>query len=168
MVNKMKKKKTISVLLILSFFALQFSFIALTPVKAQGVTLNIIVTDQQAPGVIAVIDDFVAATAGVDGVNVISSGSRADDQLTYLTTIMAAKDDEFDVIGLDTIWTAQFADNGWIEDLTDDLETGEMDDYFSGMVQSCTYDGKIWAYPYFMNLGVLFYRQDIGAQKEEE
>ena len=98
--------------------------------KAQGVTLNIIVTDQQAPGVEAVVDDFVAATEGVDAVEVVASGTRADDQLTYLTTLLAAGDSEFDVIGLDTVWTAQFAENGWIKDLTGDLEAGEMDDYF--------------------------------------
>ena len=36
-----------------------------------------------------------------------------------------------------------------------------MDAYFGGMVDSCTYNEKVWAYPYFMNLGVMFYRKDI-------
>ncbi len=158
----MHKKKTIVALLMLSMmFAPGFVLLGTPIAKAQDVTLKIIVTDQQAPGVTAVIDSFVAATDGVDDVEVVASGTRADDQLTYLTTLMAAEDDEFDVIGLDVVWTAQFADNGWIKDLTDDLETDEMDDYFGGMVQACTYKDKIWAYPYFMNLGVLFYRKDI-------
>ncbi|WP_457918534.1 extracellular solute-binding protein [Candidatus Lokiarchaeum ossiferum] len=134
------------------------------PVKAQGVTLKIIVTDQQAPGVEAVIDEFLADTlgTGVDAVEVISSGTRADDQLVYLTTQMAAGSSEFDVVGLDTVWTAQFAENGWIDELT--LESGEFDDYFSGMVDSSMYNGKAYAYPYFLNLGVLFYRADILAR----
>lgn len=132
-----------------------------TPVKAQGVTLKIIVTDQQLPGVEDVMDEFVAAEDGVSAVEVISSGTNAEDQLTYLTTKMAAESTDCDVIGLDTVWTAQFAENGWIEDLTDDLEENEMDAYFGAMVDSCTYDGKVWAYPYFMNLGVMFYRKDI-------
>ncbi|MHA1777179.1 MAG: extracellular solute-binding protein [Promethearchaeota archaeon] len=158
----MKKNSYISSIILLTMMVLPVVLvIAATPVKAQGVTLNIIVTDQQAPGVEAVVDDFVAATEGVDAVEVVASGTRADDQLTYLTTLLAAGDSEFDVIGLDTVWTAQFAENGWIKDLTGDLEAGEMDDYFGGMVQSCTYNGKVWAYPYFMNLGVMFYRKDI-------
>ena len=131
------------------------------PVKAQGVTLKIIVTDQQAPGIEAVVDDFVAAEAGVSAVEVVASGTMAENQLTYLITQMAAGSTEYDVIGLDTIWTAQFAENGWIEDLTDDLEANEMDAYFGGMVDSCIYKEKVWAYPYFMNLGAMFYRKDI-------
>lgn len=158
----MKQKKIIYGIILLTMMVLPLGMLmGATPVKAQGVTLKIIVTDQQAPGVEAVLDDFVAGNDGVDEVIVVSSGSRADDQLVYLTTLMAAEDDEFDVIGLDTIWTAQFAENGWIKDLTDDLDDGEMDDYFGGMVQSCTYEEKVWAYPYFMNLGVMFYRKDI-------
>lgn len=132
-----------------------------TPAKADGITLKIIVTDQQAPGIEDVVDEFLAANSGVSAVEVVASGTKAEDQLTYLTTQMAAGSTEYDVIGLDTIWTAQFAENGWIEELTDDLEANEMDDYFKAMVDSCTYNGKVWAYPYFMNLGVMFYRKDI-------
>lgn len=158
----MNRKKTIYSMILMGLMLAPIGVIMLTPsASAQGITLKIIVTDQQAPGVEAVVDDFVAATDGVDDVEVVASGSRADDQLTYLTTLMAAEDDEFDVIGLDVVWTAQFAENGWIMDLTDDLEANEMDDYFGGMVQACTYDEKVYAYPYFMNLGVLFYRKDI-------
>ncbi|MCF2141904.1 MAG: extracellular solute-binding protein [Candidatus Lokiarchaeota archaeon] len=157
----MKKKTFIYSTLLLVMMVLPIGLVMVSTSKAQGVTLKIIVTDQQAPGVEAVVDDFLAVTDGVDAVEVVASGTRADDQLTYLTTLLAAGDSEFDVIGLDTVWTAQFAENGWIKDLTADLESGEMDNYFGGMVQSCTYDGKIWAYPYFMNLGVLFYRNDI-------
>ena len=159
-VINMKGKKILCGLLLFTMaFVPMISFI--TPAKAQGVTLKIIVTDQQAPGVSAVVDDFVAAESGVSAVEVVASGTKAEDQLTYLTTTMAAGSSEYDVIGLDTIWTAQFAENGWIKDLTNDLEANEMDAYFGGMVDSCTYKGKVWAYPYFMNLGVMFYRKDI-------
>jgi len=157
----MKGKKVLCGFLIFLMAVIPMSVFFVTPAKAQGITLKIIVTDQQAPGVVDVMDEFVAATAGVDAVEVVASGTKSEDQLTYLTTTMTAGSSEYDVIGLDTIWTAQFADNGWIEDLTDDLEAGEMDDYFGGMVDSCTYQGKVWAYPYFMNLGVMFYRKDI-------
>jgi len=157
----MKGKKVLCGLLIFLMAVIPMSAFFVTPAKAQGVTLKIIVTDQQAPGVEDVMDEFVAAEAGVAAVEVISSGTKSEDQLGYLTTTMAAESAEYDVIGLDTIWTAQFAENGWIEDLTDDLEANEMDDYFGGMVDSCTYDEKVWAYPYFMNLGVMFYRKDI-------
>ena len=157
----MKGKKVLCGILIFLMAVIPMSAFFVTPVAAQGVTLKIIVTDQQVPGVEDVVDEFLAAESGVTAVEVISSGTNAENQLTYLTTKMAAESTDCDVIGLDTVWTAQFAENGWIEDLTDDLEENEMDAYFGGMVDSCTYNEKVWAYPYFMNLGVMFYRKDI-------
>ncbi len=133
------------------------------PVPAQAVDLKIIVSDQQKPGVDGVITAFLADAlgSGVNSVEVVASGTRSNDQLAYTVALMEAEDDEFDVIGLDTIWPAQFAENDWIVDLTPLLDANEMDDYVPGMVDSSTYKGKIWAYPYFMNLGILFYRNDL-------
>lgn len=131
------------------------------PIPAQAVDLKIIVSDQQKPGVDGVIAAFLAANTGVNSVEVVASGTRSDDQLAYTVALMEAEDDEFDVIGLDTPWVAQFADNVWIVDLTPLLDANEMDAYVSGMVDSSTYKNKIWAYPYFMNLGILFYRNDL-------
>jgi len=161
--KKLNKKAT--AILFGMFFLLSASFMFSTavgtPETQQAVDLKIIVTDQQKPGVDAVVDDFVAANDDVNSVEVVASGTRADDQLTYLTTQMGAQSSEFDVIGLDTVWPAQFAENGWIVELTDLLEDGEMDDYVGAMVDSCTYNDSIWAYPYFMNIGSLYYRKDL-------
>ncbi|MFW9866064.1 MAG: extracellular solute-binding protein [Candidatus Thorarchaeota archaeon] len=134
------------------------------PKTSQTVDLKIIVSDQQKPGVDGIIADFLADPlgAGVDTVTVVASGTRSNDQLAYTVSLMEAQDDEFDVIGLDTIWPAQFAENGWIEDLNAmGVTTAEMDDYVPGMVDSGMYKGTLWAYPYFMNLGILFYRNDL-------
>jgi ABC-type glycerol-3-phosphate transport system substrate-binding protein len=65
------------------------------------------------------------------------------------------------VIGLDTIWTALFASNGWIIELDPYLDVNEMDDYVIGSVNACRYKGKQYAYPYFNNLGILYYRKDL-------
>ncbi len=157
----MKGKKILCGILIFLMAVVPMSAYFVTPAKAQGITLKIIVTDQQAPGIEDVVDEFLAANSGVSAVEVVASGTMAENQLTYLITQMETGSTEYDVIGLDTIWTAQFAENGWIEDLTGDLEADEMDAYFGGMVDSCTYKEKVWAYPYFMNLGVMFYRKDI-------
>ncbi|MFW9881974.1 MAG: extracellular solute-binding protein, partial [Candidatus Thorarchaeota archaeon] len=66
-----------------------------------------------------------------------------------------------DVIAIDTVWTAPFADNGWIINLDEYIADGELDVYGSGIVASCEYKGSFYAYPYFMNLGVLYYRKDL-------
>lgn len=151
----------LSFLLFGSFFFMPMAMA--TPSTSQDVELTIAVTNQQAPGVSEVIEDFLASDLGegVSDVSVVTTGETADDQLSYISTRMSAQDTELDVIGIDTVWTATFADNGWIVDLTDDLESGEMDEYAAGMVTSGTYDDKVYAYPYFMNLGILYYRNDL-------
>jgi multiple sugar transport system substrate-binding protein len=133
------------------------------PKSSAGVDLTIVVTDQQMPGVLDVTDEFLASPlgSGVNSVNVVSSGTTANQQLTFLTTAMASASTAYDVIGLDVIWTAQFAENGWIIPLDSYLGPGEMDQYAPGLVDACTYDGQYYAYPYFMNLGILLYRKDL-------
>ena len=159
-------KKTLNlkaIILLVAFLSIFLIAFIPMPVKANGVALKIIVTNQQKPGVDGVIDDFLAHTLGdgVDSVEVIASGDRAEDQLVYLIAQMTAESSEFDVIGIDPPWMAQFAENNWVVDLTSLLEANELDDYVKGMVDACTYNGKVWAYPYFMNLGLLWYRNDL-------
>ncbi|MFW9867370.1 MAG: extracellular solute-binding protein, partial [Candidatus Thorarchaeota archaeon] len=133
------------------------------PSLAQGIDLEIYVTDQQMPGVENVTADFLASPLGngVDSVTVISSGTTSDSILTFLQSLMEAGTATATVIGIDTTWTAPFADNGWIIDLDPYLEVNELDDYGPGIVSACKYNDKTYAYPYFMNLGALYYRKDL-------
>ncbi|MFX1478798.1 MAG: hypothetical protein ACFFCI_11770, partial [Promethearchaeota archaeon] len=94
------------------------------PSLAQGIDLEIYVSDQQKPGVENVTADFLASPLGngVDSVTVISSGTTADDILTFLQSLMKSGTATATVIGLDPTWTAPFADNGWIINLDPYLE----------------------------------------------
>jgi len=166
----MKKYNIKAVIVLLSLLSLMTSTFFLFPIKAysnpvssQGVDLTIVVTDQQMPGVQNVTDEFLASPlgSGVDTVTVVSSGTTANEQLTYLQTLMAAGTATSHVIGLDVVWTALFASNGWIINLDSYLTTNEMNDYVAGLVDAGTYQGHLYAYPYFNNLGILFYRKDL-------
>jgi ABC-type glycerol-3-phosphate transport system substrate-binding protein len=167
--KKIYNSKAIALLISIAFLLGASVFVfpvrgAQGPKTSQTVDLKIIVSDQQKPGVDGVIAGFLADPlgAGVDSVTVVASGTRSDDQLAYTVSLMEAGSTEFDVIGLDTIWPAQFAENGWVEDLNAmGVTTAEMNDYVPGMVDSGMYKGTLWAYPYFMNLGILFYRNDL-------
>lgn len=152
-----------------SLVIITFSSSYLTPDSSSEIiissqdNLKIIVSDQQVPAIMGIIDDFLADPlgSGVDSIEVIASGTRAEDQHSYLVEQMLLKSNEFDVIGLDTIWLAQFAENGWVEALDSRLESNELSNFADGLVKSCKYNGKTYAYPYFMNLGILYYRKDL-------
>jgi trehalose/maltose transport system substrate-binding protein len=151
------------VLLMTSTFFLFPITVRSEPVSSQAIDLTIYVTDQQMPGVEHVTADFLASPlgSGVASVNVISTGTTANDQLTFLQTLMGGGTATAAVIGLDVVWTALFASNDWLVNLDPYLDPNEMDDYVAGLVDAGTYDGSLYAYPYFNNLGILFYRADL-------
>lgn len=66
-----------------------------------------------------------------------------------------------DVISGDVIWSAQFAARGWVRDLsglfTRDLREG----YRPATVASSTYQGKVYAVPWYSGAGMLYYRADL-------
>jgi ABC-type glycerol-3-phosphate transport system substrate-binding protein len=135
-----------------------------TPKPSAGVDLTItMLGDQQMPGVQAVKAAFLADPLGygVNDLEIKSSGATADAQLSDLQTKMQGGSLTADVVDIDTVWTASFVKNGWIINLDSYLTAGEMDVYGSGIVASCAYQGSYYAYPYFMNLGVLYYRKDL-------
>ena len=90
----------------------------------------------------------------------------ADEQRTQLVQRQRAKSPECDVLGLDVIWTAEFAAQGWISDLTDALGERE-DEFIASTVDSARYADKLWAFPYNTNAGFLYYRTDKGGKPAE-
>ena len=57
-----------------------------------------------------------------------------------------AKSDECDVLQSDIIWTAEFAQQGWIMDLSD-YATPRKDEFIPSTLSSYDYDGKLWGLP---------------------
>ncbi len=138
-----------------------------TPKPAQGVDLTIHVTDQQMPGVENVTDPGGAFWAsplsnGIDSVTVQSTGGTEEVQLAYLQTLLQGGTATADIVGLG-VGVAQFAENGWIIPLDSHITAAGLDlnDYGSGSVAMGQYKGETYAFPYFMNLGILFYRKDL-------
>ncbi|HWH32117.1 MAG TPA: extracellular solute-binding protein, partial [Egibacteraceae bacterium] len=84
----------------------------------------------------------------------------ADEQRQQMALELDAGGDGFDILGVDVIWTGEFAENGWLESLEDvrgDLE-GEILD---GPFESGLWDGELWVAPYNSNAGFLYYRTDL-------
>jgi ABC-type glycerol-3-phosphate transport system substrate-binding protein len=151
------------VLLMTSTFFLFPITVYSKPESSQTINLTIYVTDQQKPGVDFVTAAFMASPLGAEvaSVTVTSTGTTANEQLAFLQTLMTGGTATSAVIGLDVVWTAVFASNGWIINLDSYLDPNEMDDYVAGLVDAGTWNGNLYAYPYFNNLGILFYREDL-------
>jgi multiple sugar transport system substrate-binding protein len=84
---------------------------------------------------------------------------------------LARRNGDPDVFTQDIIWIAEFAAAKWALPLDDHFNTEVMKEYFPGVVQACTWQGKLTALPWFIDSGMLYYRKDlldeIGAKAPE-
>ncbi|MBB5801640.1 multiple sugar transport system substrate-binding protein [Saccharothrix ecbatanensis] len=65
-----------------------------------------------------------------------------------------------DVYLLDVVWTAQFAELEYIRELDRSAVAG---DFVPRILDTCTYEEKLWAVPFNTDVGMLFYRDDLTA-----
>jgi multiple sugar transport system substrate-binding protein len=85
--------------------------------------------------------------------------TSADEQRTQFVQRQEAKSGECDVFYADVIWTAEFASQKWIYDMTPYVES-KKGDLIEATLDSATYDGKIWAMPQQTDAAFLYYRTD--------
>jgi multiple sugar transport system substrate-binding protein len=86
----------------------------------------------------------------------------SNDQLAQLVANLQAKSDEYDVIDMDVIWTAEFASNGWIIPLPE--SQFPLDKFLKPAVATAMYQGRLYAVPDYSNADLLYYRKDILAK----
>lgn len=85
---------------------------------------------------------------------------EADAQREQQALELQAEGSNFDVLGMDVIWTGEYSVNGWLESLED--VRGEIEDVsLPGAVESAIWDGELWAAPFNTNAGFLYYRTDL-------
>jgi multiple sugar transport system substrate-binding protein len=86
--------------------------------------------------------------------------ASADAQREQLVRRLAAKDASVDIIGMDVIWTAEFAEAGWIRAWTGPLKDTVSQGTIPSTLQTATYEGRLWAAPFTTNTQLLWYRKD--------
>jgi len=85
----------------------------------------------------------------------------SDEQHQFYVINLEGRSPGFDVMMLDVIWVPEFARAGWLLDLTPGLHPGELAPYFPSTVEAATDHGRVWALPWNMNVGLLYYRADL-------
>jgi len=88
----------------------------------------------------------------------------SDEQHQFYVINLEGGSPPFDVMMLDVIWVPEFARAGWILDLTAFVSPAERDAHFPTAIEPAVQDGKLWALPWFMNVGLLYYRRDLLAK----
>ncbi len=93
-------------------------------------------------------------------IEAIPMGPDVDAAREQVARRLAAGDTTIDMINLDVIWTAEFADANWIMDLTDRVAPLK-DQYVPAALASTYYKHKYWALPVGTNAALLYYRTDL-------
>ncbi|SIO89710.1 ABC transporter substrate-binding protein [Nocardiopsis sp. JB363] len=93
-------------------------------------------------------------------VEVFFLAPTADEQRQAMFQDLQAQAGEFDVLGLDVIWTGEFADFGYVESLED--MRGDIEDVsLPGAIDSSQWKQELYALPYSSNGAFLYYRTDL-------
>jgi multiple sugar transport system substrate-binding protein len=88
----------------------------------------------------------------------------SDEQHQFYVINLEGGSPPFDVMMLDVIWVPEFARAGWILDLTPFVPGPERDAHFPTAIEAAVQDDRLWALPWFMNVGLLYYRSDLLAR----
>ncbi|MDX6586959.1 MAG: trehalose/maltose transport system substrate-binding protein [Solirubrobacterales bacterium] len=86
--------------------------------------------------------------------------SDADSQREQLVRRLGAEDSSIDILGMDVIWTAEFANAGWIQPWEGDLEKQVTDGTFESVIEGATFEDTLYAAPFTSNTQLLWYRKD--------
>ncbi|MDQ4132139.1 MAG: ABC transporter substrate-binding protein [Actinomycetota bacterium] len=84
----------------------------------------------------------------------------ADQQREQLVRRLAARDSDIDIMGMDVIWTAEFAGAGWLLPWEEQAAEAVRQGTIPATVSTGTYEGRLWAAPYTTNTQLLWYRKD--------
>ncbi len=85
----------------------------------------------------------------------------SDGQRQQLARRLAAGDSTMDILGLDVTWEAEFAEAGWILPWTGANKQQAEADTLKPMLQTATWNGKLYAVPDNTNTQLLWYRSDL-------
>ena len=84
----------------------------------------------------------------------------ADQQRELVARRLAAEDSDIDIIGMDVIWTAEFAEAGWILPWEGPRAEFAKEGKLDGPLRTAEYKGQVWAAPFTSNTQLLWYRKD--------
>lgn len=87
--------------------------------------------------------------------------ASTDEQHQFYVINLEGKSSDFDVISMDVIWVPEFARAGWLRDISHLLPIKEMEEFFPGPIQAVTYNNKVYAIPWYIDAGLLYYRKDL-------
>jgi len=109
----------------------------------------------------AAIEDCNAAAEGRYRIELVPLPANADEQREQLVRRLAAEDADIDLMNMDVIWTSEFANAGWIREWPEDVAGPVTEGRIDTVVQTATFEDRIYGAPLNTNAQLLWYRSDL-------
>ena len=113
-----------------------------------------------------VVDGFNKANPDANA-KLIELPTDAGEQRRLQVQRLQAESAECDVLGTDVVWTAEYAGQDWLLDVSDFISQNG-DKFIQSTVDTTTYEGKNYAVPFNSNAGFIYYRSDEVDQAPED
>lgn len=78
-----------------------------------------------------------------------------------LITSISGANPAYDVVLIDDIWYAQFAEAGWLLDVTDRVSSAMNDDVYDKAWEVVRYNDRLYGLPWLLDLEYFFYNEQI-------
>jgi multiple sugar transport system substrate-binding protein len=102
----------------------------------------------------------------------VSLPRSPDEQRLQLARRLTGDDHSLDVMAMDVVWTAEFAEAGWALPLSDDpagqAEADATDDTLPGPLATATWNRRLYGAPVTTNTQLLWYRADLVDQPPQD
>ncbi len=107
------------------------------------------------------LDRFREANPSID-VALRATPDAADQRHQLYVQWLNARASDPDVLQLDIVWTPEFAAAGWIAGL--DRFEPRVDQFFAAAVAADRWNGSLYALPWFVDVGMLYWRTDLAPR----
>jgi multiple sugar transport system substrate-binding protein len=104
------------------------------------------------------IEEFNKQNPGITA-KLVEFPTDAQQQHDQFAQRQRAKSGDCDAFESDVVWTAEFASQKWLYDMTPYVDKRKAD-FIPSTLESITYDNKSWGAPRATDTGLLFYRTD--------
>jgi multiple sugar transport system substrate-binding protein len=106
----------------------------------------------------ALVKQFNQANPGITA-KLLEFPTSADEQRNQFVQRQEAKSGECDVFFSDVIWTAEFAAQKWLLDMSDYVNTRKAD-FIPSTLETIHFDGKYFGVPQASDAALMYYRTD--------
>jgi multiple sugar transport system substrate-binding protein len=86
--------------------------------------------------------------------------AQADQQREQLVRRLGAKDSSLDLLGLDVVWTGEFANAGWLAPVPASTERTVTENVFEPVLETARFEDRLVTVPIWSNTQLLWYRKD--------